>query len=109
MAQYEDWNIGTMIIWISNLEDGRYRKYLEQIRSGLETSEIVRGEYLPDLSESILSIDPFNIKSFPDKRDLVRHFKALCRSRNDTKESIASSAPPADCQEGTKTVQYIDR
>ena len=89
-AQYEDWNIGTMLIWISNLEDGRYRKYLEQIRSGLVTPEIVRGEYLPDLNEAVLSIEPFNISTFPDKRDLVRHFKALLT--NDTNETIASAA-----------------
>ena len=106
-AEYENWNIGTIIIWISGLEDGRYRRYLEQIRNGFVTSEIVRGEYLPDLNEAILSIEPFNISSFPDKRDLVRHFKALSANHTNT---IAAAAPaPEDMQEGANMVEYIDR
>ena len=76
-TQYENWNIGTIIIWMSGLENGRYRKYLEQIKNGLEASEIVKGEYLLDIDKTDLLAQPFGISSLPDRTVLMRHFKAL--------------------------------
>eukprot|EP01084_Bolivina_argentea_P169328 293553_1 len=74
---YENWDINKMIFWIENLEKGKYKKYSAQLRKGFSESHICKGEYLPDLDVTVLSIQPFNIASFPDKRDLIGHFKRL--------------------------------
>ena len=113
VTQFEEWNIGTIVLWISGLDNGRYRNYIEQMRNALVALVIERGEHLPDLNESILSIEPFDIKSFPDKRDLVSHFKGLIVSNdhNDTlaAEDVSQVAPSADYREDTKTAKHIDR
>ena len=75
--EYKDWDIDAMIIWIAMLENGRFVKYLEVLRDGFIKSEIVKGKYLPDLDVSVLTLKPFNISSFPDKKDLIQYFKKL--------------------------------
>eukprot|EP01084_Bolivina_argentea_P115614 205573_1 len=76
-SEYKTWNVSTMIVWIGSLENGRYIKYLDVLENGFVKSEVTKGEYLIDLDASILSVEPFNISSFPDKRDLVKQFKTL--------------------------------
>ena len=77
LLKYKIWSIDIIIIWIGNLENGRFVKYLSTLKQGFIKSEILSGEYLPDIDIATLSVEPFNIKSFPDKRDLVKHFKDL--------------------------------
>ena len=76
-TKYIEWNVDDILLWIKSLENGRYLKYLEVLRVGFKESEIESGELLPDLETADLSVTPFHIKSFRDKRDLIRHFKAL--------------------------------
>ena len=66
-----------ILLWSRSLENGRYFKYLDVLRVGLKESDIDSGELLPDLQTADLSVTPFHIKSFRDKRDLIRHFRAL--------------------------------
>eukprot|EP01084_Bolivina_argentea_P121899 216038_1 len=68
-SEYKSWNIDMIIIWIAKLDNGRFVKYLSVLRSGFLKSEIIKGEYLPDLDVAALSVEPFNINSFPDKKD----------------------------------------
>eukprot|EP01084_Bolivina_argentea_P302753 522622_1 len=77
VCDYENWDIETILIWIGDIENGRYKKYLDVLRTGLIKSEITKGMYLPDLDVATLSVEPFRIHSFPDKRDLVKKFKQL--------------------------------
>ena len=76
-AKYAEWNVDAILLWIRSLENGRYFKYLDVLRVGLKESDIDSGELLPDLQTADLSVTPFHIKSFRDKRDLIRHFRAL--------------------------------
>lgn len=76
-SEYESWNIEDILLWIGHLENGRFTKYWECLKRGFMDSEITTGSHLPDLDVAVLSVPPFNISSFPDKRDLVRYFKAL--------------------------------
>jgi len=75
--EYINWDLEEIILWIKSLENGRYIKYLDKLRNGFTESEIIRGEELPDLTTADLSVTPFNIKIFRDKRDLIKNFKAL--------------------------------
>ena len=75
--KYESWNLKEIESWIWSLGDGRYRPYLDKMMKGFEESGIVNGEFLPDLTTADLSVPPFNIKSFRDKRDLIATFRSL--------------------------------
>jgi len=75
--EYEVWNLEQMLLWIKCLESGRFEEYLKKLRFGFVESDILNGAELPDLSTADLSVTPFNIKVFRDKRDLIKHFKSL--------------------------------
>merc|ERR1712228_249019 len=105
VKKYKAWRIGEIMVWMANLEDGRFQKYCLQIMEGLVASDILQGEFLPDINEAMLSVEPFNISSFPDKRDLVRHFRSLAATGTDS--DVAAPAVMCQGQEGTRTVGYI--
>jgi len=84
-ANYKNWDISEIILWIKSLENGRFIKYIDILTNGFNESEIINGEDLPDLTTADLSVTPFNIKIFRDKRDLIKNFKSL-RDNNLTKD-----------------------
>jgi len=75
--EYKNWDLNDIALWIKSLENGRYIKYLDILIHGFHESEIMNGVDLPDLTTADLSVTPFDIKRFRDKRDLVKHFKKL--------------------------------
>merc|ERR1712228_241539 len=75
--QYENWSLDEIMLWINWLEHGRFNKYLKRLQNAFLESDILIGAELPDLSTADLSVTPFNIKIFRDKRDLIKHFKSL--------------------------------
>eukprot|EP01084_Bolivina_argentea_P120401 213407_1 len=79
---YKLWNLNEIMIWIETIENGRFAMYSNILRNGFEQSQILNGKYLPDLTRNDLGTQPFNIKSFPDKRDLINQFKSLNNQKN---------------------------
>ena len=77
MQEYEQWKLAEIMLWIKVLENGRCGKYLAVLENGFKESEILIGDVLPDLSAADLVSEPFNIKSFKDRIDLVKQFKKL--------------------------------
>ena len=76
LVNYKQWGVDTILIWIRGLENGRYNQHIDTLRNGFNESGIT-GEDLPDLTRSDLTLPPFNLKNFKDKRDLEKHFKSL--------------------------------
>ncbi len=66
-----------MCLWISYLENGRFRKYETVFRNAFVSDGIDSGHYLPDLDMPTLRVEPVNITNFGDRRDLINHFKSL--------------------------------
>ena len=75
LANYQQWNVDTILIWIQGLENGRFMKYIDLLRNGFNESEI-KGSDLPELTRGDLTLPPFNMKSFRDKR-FRKSFKSL--------------------------------
>eukprot|EP01084_Bolivina_argentea_P152119 265410_1 len=82
---YEKWDLNDILFWIKLLENGRFIKYLNVLSIGFKESNIC-GKQLPDLCTADLSVNPFNIAIFKDKRDLINHFKSLPHNDNNTQE-----------------------
>ena len=74
---YKKWNLNDIIEWISYLENGRYKKYCEILKNGFKKDNITKGEMLPDINASDLSVKPFDIRNFSDRKGLEKHFKKL--------------------------------
>eukprot|EP01084_Bolivina_argentea_P232947 392470_1 len=85
---YTKWNAMEILIWICNLEDGKFNDHKDQLRNGLVTGK-VSGEQLPFIQVSELSYPPFNILSLQDRKDMVQHFQSLASVQH----------PPALCEE----------
>eukprot|EP01084_Bolivina_argentea_P157273 274060_1 len=77
--KYKNWDLNHIMFWIKYLENGRFKKYEEQLMLGFTESGIAAQD-LPNLSTADLSAPPFNIKVFRDKRDLIAHFKKLSKN-----------------------------
>eukprot|EP01084_Bolivina_argentea_P006422 12184_1 len=82
-ADYKTWTVDDIILWCKSLDNGQFMKHLGALRQGFIESSIRTGELLPDLSVGDLSVTPFNIKSFADKRALIGHFKTLPSHEDD--------------------------
>eukprot|EP01084_Bolivina_argentea_P251184 421185_1 len=83
VKRYEQWNIDDIILWISSIENGRYKNYLNELRSRFEEHNIACGIHLPGLNENMI-----NIKSNGnDQTDLLNHFKQLKHGNIDHIES----------------------
>ena len=93
LANYKNWNIDTIIIWIRGLENGRYIKHIDLLRTGFNQDQI-NGKHLPELTRSDLSISPFNMNNFEDKRDLEKHFKSLKSPLNNEQVTGADEGVP---------------
>lgn len=89
-ALYTQWNVNQMISWIVNLENGRFKGYINALRKGFIEGEM-NGDDLPTVEAKDLSDPPFNIKRFRDKKDLAKYFQDLATSKeqgNDRNEGI---------------------
>ena len=76
LTNYKIWQIDTILKWIQGLENGRFIKYIDILQNGFIESGI-SGDDLPELTRSDLTLPPFNMKNFKDKKDLEKHFKSL--------------------------------
>ena len=97
LANYKKWSIDTTLIWIRGLDNGRYVKYIDTLKSGMNESGI-GAEDLPELTRGDLTFPPFNMTHFKDTRDLIQHFKSLS-SPTDINANVA----PAAADEGAPT------
>ena len=75
-AEYANWNIEQIMVWIQSLENGRYHKYLDALKNGLEKDGI-SGDVLPELTRQDLAISPYNITNFKDRKQIAIHFQSL--------------------------------
>lgn len=82
VTKYKKWDINMTMTWIESLDDGKYKQYCHALRKGFE-SDCISSSSLPDLTASDLRTDPFKIKSFIDRKNLVGHFKSLQVSHKD--------------------------
>ena len=80
--KYKEWNVNMIIQWISSLENGRFRDYINTLRNGFE-SDSINGELLPTLSTIDLRAAPFVIKDFATRADLIKHFQSLKHHQDD--------------------------
>ena len=92
VTQYRSWNVEQIIIWIRGLDNGRFREYINILRHGFEESAI-KGSDLADITSADLSVTPFNITNFRDKKDLVQHFQSLVQAHKPIMEE--EGAPTA--------------
>ena len=77
IKNYEDWNIDEITMFIMSVDNGKFMPYIDKIREGLISSEINRGDILPELTRSDLSVPPFSINNFAIKKGLIDHFQSL--------------------------------
>eukprot|EP00483_Globobulimina_turgida_P005376 UN05386 len=82
IVNYERWNIGQMIQWISGLDKGAYSNYLSVLRKGFISENIYSGKLLCELRKEDLRNSPFNIKDFGTRSKLARHFECLRENKN---------------------------
>ena len=69
-------------------ENGRFVKYLDILRSGFLNDGIDSGELLTELTRNDLRVQPFNIESFRDRKDLEKYFKSLANHKQNDKEGV---------------------
>ena len=62
--------------WIKSLNNSKFTKYLDVLKTGFQTCNI-KAVDLPDIEQYDLSIEPFNIRKFGDRKKLCQHFKSL--------------------------------
>ena len=79
LSVYKSWDINTTMKWIKSLNNGKFTKYLDILREGFQMN-CVKAADLPDLEQYDLSIEPFNIKIFGDRKKLCQHFQSLRRN-----------------------------
>ena len=103
--KYKEWDLKKMIQWISSLENGRFRAYLDILRAGFESDGIQNGILLPELDVNVLRNDPFNIKNFKDRKDLETHFKSL-KSQQTNNDDNSNTITMYDA-EGTVTEHHL--
>ena len=60
MIRYKEWNLDQILQWISLLDDGQYKPWINQLRVGFIASDIITGDLLPELTRSDLSVPPFS-------------------------------------------------
>ena len=76
ITRYEKWDINDTMKWIKSLNEGQFNKYLDVLRQGFVSDGIAAAD-LPSIVAADLATDPFNIRSFGDRKKLVHHFKSL--------------------------------
>ena len=81
VRKYQDWDLNTTMIWIKSLNNGKFVKYCDMLQSGFLSDGIPASE-LPNIVAADLATDPFNIRSFMDRKKLAQHFKALQMGNN---------------------------
>eukprot|EP01084_Bolivina_argentea_P035773 66271_1 len=69
VAQYEEWDLNDICLWIKSLERGRFVQYIDALSEGFKKSNITNGSLLCDLETADLGAQPFQITNFRDKRD----------------------------------------
>ena len=75
-TQYKSWDINMTMKWIKSLNYGQFVKHLDVLRKGFESDGIVAAD-LPDIGQHDLSTQPFEIRSFGDRKKLAQHFRSL--------------------------------
>ena len=81
--KYKEWSIDEILMDIMSIENGKFVDHIDELRQGFISSEIERGEFLPELTRSDLSVPPFNINSFIVKKELIDHFQSLKQNGDD--------------------------
>ena len=77
VLQYKTWTLDQMVLWISQIESGRFCQYIDVLKSGFVKTQIVNGSELPDINSLMLKKPPFNIQNGKDRDDLVKYFISL--------------------------------
>ena len=77
VLQYKIWTLDQMVLWISQIENGRFCKYIEVLKNGFIALKIDNGSELPDINSLMLKKPPFNIQDGKDRDDLVKYFASL--------------------------------
>merc|ERR1712083_530267 len=85
-SSYLKWNWENVLMWILSLENGRFKSYESVLQHSL-SEEDFGGKYLGDVDTA--DIKGWGIKSFADKKDLVKHIENLVQQN---KENVAEPA-----------------
>ena len=78
IGKYQEWDIEICMKWIQLLDNGRFIKYIDVLRNGF-MSDGVKCKLLPEMTASDLRNEPFGIKDFQDRTDLIKYFKSLAK------------------------------
>ena len=82
ILQYKTWGLDQMMLWISQIENGRFCKYIEVLKNGFIAQNIENGAELPDINSLMLKKPPFNIQNGKDRDDLISYFNSLSNGGN---------------------------
>ena len=74
-SNYQKWEINDIIFWIMSLENGRFKKYVKQLKNAFTENDIKGGD-LPDITRTDLHVS-FKISTFRDRVALEKHFQRL--------------------------------
>lgn len=77
VLQYKTWTLDEMVLWISQIENGRFCKYIDALKNGFIAMSIDKGSDLPNITSFMLNKPPFKIQNGKDTDDLVKYFKSL--------------------------------
>eukprot|EP01084_Bolivina_argentea_P250469 419648_1 len=79
---FRQWNVDTIILWISQIDNGRYNKYLDLLKKRLFEEQITGAE-LEMIDETDLHM--WGIVNFKDRKDLVAEIKKLISKHGQSK------------------------
>ena len=95
VSDYNEWDIDSIVLWISQLNNGKYKKYCDGLRSALKEEELT-GSDLGDIEES--NLKDWGVKNFRDRKDMLKEIKRLTSGQKGPgHEQIQAQglAPPA--------------
>merc|ERR1719474_1833224 len=85
-VHYESWNWKEVLMWILNLDGGRFKKYEEALRATLE-EEDVTGDDLREAVES--DVRGWGVKNLRDRKLLIQCIEKLMKKAGDAPDELS--------------------
>merc|ERR1712113_1352096 len=91
VRKWREWDSDEVVDWICSIEDGKYMKYEEGLRSAFREEE-VNGSHLTAIGKSELR--DWGIKSFSDRLGMEKQIQQLVAQQSESQSVVAAPAAP---------------
>ena len=105
-TRYMEWTLDQFVVWISCLDDEKFKKYEETLREAFERDGI-DGSAIVDIEKN--DWIPWGIQSFKDRTSLQRHIQHLKEqnaNNNKNNDQIAPAYNASNYNEGGNKTEY---